>query len=197
MVLKEEKKMNSREIVVRRIKALEVDLQRYTMFGKDEVQARFMAFQLEEYRIILQDLDRLEELEKLVLKTVEELANEEHRANELCDKNIELMQKNKKLKEKYNELQFDYNDLQKDYDAKDLECIDLLKENQELKDKVDELEHAISILKEKLVPILLLQEVDTLEEYNEGLDDCDEYRLIQEEFDLLKKVFESVGGSDE
>lgn len=64
-------------------------------------------------------------------------------------------------------------------------------------DKIIMLKKAIKILKGKLVPILLLQEVDTLEEYNEGLDDCDEYRLTQEEFDLLKKVFESVGGSDE
>ena len=95
--------MNSKEIVSRRIGALGIDLQHYTMVEKDEFQARLIAFQLEEYRIIKQDLDRLEQLEKLVWKKVEELVNEEYRSKELYDKNIELKQENKELKEKVDE----------------------------------------------------------------------------------------------
>lgn len=235
MVSKEEKKMNSKEIVSRRIRTLGADLQQYTMIEKDEVQARFIAFQLEEYRIIQQDLDRLEQLEKQLNDGT--LSDGYHTFNDLyyqrlilfatiVNQNKELAWKSLKHEDgepcfggdwfivgidtpkgsytyhyeaNYWSL-FNCKELEvaKHWDGHTSKDVDRLlslensfeKENQELKE-------AIKILKAKLVPILLLQEVDTPEEYNEGLDDCDEYRLTQKEFDLLKQVFESVGDSDE
>lgn len=174
---------------------------------------------------IEQDLDRLKQLEKELKQTKLNFRNSQTHSKNCYKKlkekytRLERAYKNNEVMTRdLNELINRNLELGKDYDAKDLECIDLLKENQRLKkvrdnysdqlnyvwnivnslkDENTRLKQAIKILKAKLIPILLLQEVDTLEEYNEGLDDCDEYRLTQEEFDLLKKVFESVGDSDE
>jgi predicted nuclease with TOPRIM domain len=87
-----ERKETSKEIIDRYIGALEDDLQHYTMVDKDSVKAKLIQFELQEYKQITQDLDRLEQLEKenqeLKEKHEQLKARYKHRAklcNEFCD----------------------------------------------------------------------------------------------------------------
>lgn len=59
-----ERKITSKEIIDRYIGALEDDLQHYTMVDKDKVKAKFIEFELKEYKQIKQDLEILELIKK-------------------------------------------------------------------------------------------------------------------------------------
>ena len=77
--------MTSKEIIQRIIGALEDDLQHYTMVDKDNVKAKLIKFELEEYNTILKDLELFEKCK-----------------NENSDyqiKNAELQEENEKLKQ--------------------------------------------------------------------------------------------------
>ena len=133
------------------------------------------------------DVDRLlslhfnafDQLEKQVITLIEEKKLYEKQIKNWSEKYETVEKELLKTKKDFKYSQTSSKNCYKKLKEKFLESE---KENQELKE-------AISIMKAKLVPILLLQEVDTIEEYNEGLDDCDEYRLTQEEYELLKEVF--------
>lgn len=59
-----ERKKTSKEIIDRYIGALEDDLQHYTMVDKDNVKAKLIEFELQEYKHIKQDLEVLELIKK-------------------------------------------------------------------------------------------------------------------------------------
>ena len=163
--------MNSKEIVDRYIGALEDDLQHYTMVDKDKVKAKFIEFQLEEYKTIKKDLIRLEQLE---------IANKNNEG--LVRENVELINRNlglKKVRDNYSD-QLNYvwnivNSLQ-DEKTKLKQAIKILNN---FNFKVNETEHNITGYEIW---------TDSLMEYKE---------LTYKEYELLKEVFESVGGSDE
>lgn len=57
--------MTSKEIIKQIIVKLEDDLQHYTMVDIDKVKAKYIELEIEDYKQVLQDLERLETLEKI------------------------------------------------------------------------------------------------------------------------------------
>lgn len=135
----------------------------------------------------LELLKYIEKLEKLIWKKVEELVNEEYRSKELYDKNIELKQENQKLKEKNKKWQ--------ELFGRDLcEVLGremLLEENTKLK-------KVCHLLLYKRINIDFLRESKNVDAYNEWISNLMNYsKLTKKQYELLKRVFESVGDSDE
>lgn len=123
-----------------------------------------------DYNIIKQSLERLEQVEKENQELAEtlELYNEKFAGHER--ERADLIKENQELKAKCKDLMLDF----KMFDFNTLK-----QENEKLK-------KAIDILKNKRVDVDILLCSETLEEFNDGYHE--EYRLTQEEYDLLKEV---------
>lgn len=136
---------------------LEDEYQHYTMVEKDRVREILLNEEIDIYKQILQDLERLEQLES---------------------ENKEL---NRQLDVFFDKL-----------DNNTLRAVDII--SYELREENTKFEKVIDILRTKKVDIHLLL-FHKLEDYNFLVRN--ENQLNQEEYELLKEVFERVGGSDE
>ena len=101
--------MNSKEFIQSCIIKLEDDLQHYTMVDKDNVKAKYIELELEDYRKVLQDLERLETLEienqafieqgTLVISQLKECQQE----NKKLKKALDIMEENFEIVLRYND----------------------------------------------------------------------------------------------
>lgn len=165
------------------------------------------------YNDVVVTLTKEETLEQL--KYIEHL-EKELKQTKLNFRNSQTHSKNcyKKLKEKYTRLERAY----KNNEVMTRDLNELINRNLELKDELKrsqetinawmenhkkliidngKMKKALDIFERQYIHIYYLRRTENVEEYNKMIDKFDEYDLfdylIEEDYELLKQVFESVG----
>lgn len=150
--------MTSKEFIKSQIVKLEDDLQHYTMVDIDRVKAKYIELEIKDYKQVLQDLERLEVLERNSDKVIKDSVA-------LMNRNIKLQKENISLNRINNLLQ---------------DRIEILTQGNE------KLKKAIEIIKIKYVDTQVLINAKNLDFYNNN-PNCI-YALTQQEYELLNEV---------